>query len=277
MRLPEIDFGPHRISRLIVGGNPLRGNSHLTPERNAEMRDYYTTERVLDAWFASEKAGVTAMQSRGDQIVMDWVDRYRERGGTMHWIVQTASEWKGGDVADNIRAVAEHHPIAIYHHGTRTDNLWKQGRIDDAHDCLKQIHDKGLLAGVGSHMPEVCEYIEEHDWEVDFYMTCAYNLSREERESFLVNGSTGTEVYDDADRDRMTDFVLSTPKQCILFKILAASRKCATQESVKEAFAYAFRRIKPCDAVDVGVFQRDRDEIGLDAEYVREVTGFAAS
>lgn len=274
MSLPEVSFGKHSISRLIVGGNPLRGNSHFSPERNAEMAEYYATENVLKTWFSSEKAGITAMQSRGDQIVMDWVDRYRERGGKMHWIVQTASEWKDGDVADNIWTVAKHHPVAIYHHGTRTDNLCKQGRIEQFRDHLKQIHDEGLLAGVGSHMPEVFEYIEDKGWEADFYMTCAYNLSREERESFLVDGSAKVEVYDDADRDRMTDFVLSTPKQCILFKILAASRKCASQSDVREAFTYAFKRIKPIDVVDVGVFQRDRDEIALDAEYVRQATGW---
>jgi hypothetical protein len=241
------------------------------------MKEFYTTENVLATWFASEEAGVTAMQSRGDQIVMDWVDLYRERGGTMGWIVQTASEWKGGDVLDNIRAIAAHSPIAIYHHGTRTDKLWREGRVDEVHDHVKQIHDSGVLAGVASHMPEVFDYIEDHDWETDFYMTCAYNLSREERESYLVNGSSGKEVYDDADRDRMTDFVLSTPKQCILFKILAASRKCGSQAAVREAFSYAFRRIKPTDLVDVGVFQRDSNEIALDAQYVREVTGWNAS
>jgi hypothetical protein len=77
MLLPHVPFGPHKISRLVIGGNPLRGNSHLSEERSCEMREYYTTENVLAAWFEAEKAGATAMQSRGDQTVMDWVDRYR--------------------------------------------------------------------------------------------------------------------------------------------------------------------------------------------------------
>jgi len=274
MLLPHVAFGPHHISRLIIGGNPLRGNSHFTNERSLEMKEYYTTENVLKAWFDSERCGVTAMQSRGDQIVMDWVDLYRERGGTMHWIVQTASEWKGGDVPDNIRTIAQHGPAAIYHHGTRTDRLWKEGKVDEVKDHLKLIHDLGLLAGVASHMPEVFEHIEEHDWEADFYMTAAYNLSRVGRESVLSGGKMGVEVYDDEDRDKMAAFIRRTPKQCIFFKILAASRKCETQETVREAFAYAFSHIKPIDLVDVGVFQRDRNEIALDAQHVREVTGW---
>ncbi len=271
MTFPRVPFGPHQISRLVVGGNQIRGNSHLSGELNRQMDEYFTTENVLAAWFEAERQGINAMQSRGDAIVMDWVDRYREAGGTMHWIVQTASEWKGGDVPDNIRTVAEHNPIAIYHHGSRTDSLWKEGRIDEIEDHVKQIRDLGIVAGVGSHMPEVFEYIEERGWDVDFYMTAAYNLSRVNRESALAGGTMGVEIYDDADRDRMLGVIRQTEKPCIYFKILAAGRACANQDTVREAFRHAFTHIKPIDVVDVGFFQRDRNEIALNAEHVRAV------
>jgi len=272
--LPQVPFGNHEISRLVVGGNPIRGNSHLSNEYSRWMGDYFTTEHVLESWFDAERQGVTAMQSRGDQIVMDWVDRYRDAGGTMHWIVQSASEWGGGDVPDNIRAIAEHDPIAIYHHGSRTDSLWKSGKIDEIEGILKEIRDRGILAGVGSHMPEALAYIEDRGWPVDFYMTCAYNLSRVDRDSALAGGKMGVEIYDDADRDRMLDFIRQTPRQCIYFKILAAGRKCANQEMVRDAFQHAFDHIKPHDVVDVGYFQRDRDEIALNADHVRAATGW---
>jgi len=275
--LPQVPFGRYEISRLVIGGNPLRGNSHLTKERSFEMKEYYTAENVLKAWFEAEKVGVTAMQSRGDQIVMDWVDRYRELGGTMHWIVQTASEWKGGDVPDNIRAIAAHGPIAVYHHGSRTDRLWREGKNDEIADHLALRQDLGMLTGGGSHIPEVFEYIEERDFDADFYMTCAYNLSRVDRESVLSGGAMGVEVYDDADRERMAAFVRQTTRRCIFFKVLAASRKCATQDSVRQALRWAFEHIKPGDVVNVGVFQKERNEIALDAEYVREVTGWNAT
>ncbi len=51
MLLPHVQFGAHRISRLVIGGNPLRGNSHLSEERSREMKEYYTAENVLKAWF----------------------------------------------------------------------------------------------------------------------------------------------------------------------------------------------------------------------------------
>jgi len=37
------------------------------------------------------------------------------------------------------------------------------------------IHDAGLPAGIGSHIPEVIQYAEEKGWETDFYMACFYN------------------------------------------------------------------------------------------------------
>ena len=38
----------------------------------------------------------------------------------------------------------------------------------------------GVQVGLGSHIPEVIGYAEERGWDVDFYMTCFYNLSRDE-------------------------------------------------------------------------------------------------
>ena len=40
--LPEIDFCGTRISRLIIGGNPISGTSHQNAGLDAQMEDYYT-------------------------------------------------------------------------------------------------------------------------------------------------------------------------------------------------------------------------------------------
>ena len=41
---------------------------------------------------------------------------------------------------------------------------------------MKTARDAGVAVGVGSHTPEVVEYIEENGWDVDFYMTGFYNV-----------------------------------------------------------------------------------------------------
>ena len=40
--------------------------------------------------------------------------------------------------------------VAVAHHGEVTDNLFKQGKIDDIHDYLKRVRDAGMLVGVST-------------------------------------------------------------------------------------------------------------------------------
>ena len=44
--VPSVTIGGRRISRLLVGGNPISGNSHVSPELSREMADYFTAARV---------------------------------------------------------------------------------------------------------------------------------------------------------------------------------------------------------------------------------------
>jgi hypothetical protein len=63
-------LGPLEISRLTIGGNPFSGFSHQTPERNDEMRHWYTAARIKDALRHAEQIGVTAHVGRADHHVM---------------------------------------------------------------------------------------------------------------------------------------------------------------------------------------------------------------
>ena len=260
--LPTIPFGPHQITRLIVGGNPLCGNSHFSPELGQEMRDYFTPEKVVEVLQQCEAQGINTIQARGDyHRILYWLELYRREGGAMQWIAQTASEMH--DVFQNIRVIAAAGAIGIYHHGSQTDRFWREGRIDDTLDLLACMRDCGVQVGLGTHIPEVIEYAEERDWDVDFYMTCFYNLSRQQRESALASGRAPTqqEEFVEADPPRMCETIRRTPKTCLAFKILAANRKCAAQDEVAEAFRYAFEQIKDTDAVIVGMFPKYSDQV----------------
>jgi hypothetical protein len=265
--LPTIKLGEKNITRLIMGGNPLRGNSHFSAEMDKEMLNYYTTEKVVETLHSCEKAGINTLQARGDYIILQWLEIFRREGGNLLWIAQTASEMH--DIFQNIRVCAAAGAFAIYHHGTRTDNLWHEGKIDMVKDYLSCIRDTGALVGLGTHNPEIIEYVEDRDWDVDFYMACFYNLSRAPRESAIVSGRAAheTEKFFDEDREKMCAVIRKTAKPCLAFKILAACRKCSTQESVEEAFRYAFANIKPIDAVVVGMFPKYIDQISLNVRY----------
>ena len=55
------------------------------------------------------------------------------------------------------------------------------------------------------------------------------------------------------------------------FKIMAASRNCQTPEATRKAFQFAFDNIKPIDIVDVGMFQKHRNQAEENAAIVAEL------
>jgi hypothetical protein len=266
--LPQVPFGPHQISRLIIGGNPFKGFSHNTHQMDQSMRDYYTPEQTVEVLQACQAAGMTVMQSRGDREIMDIIRTYRQAGGTMQWIAQTASEWD--DASENIRAIAELEPIAIYHHGSNTDRHFKHGTMDVVRERIELISKLGFMAGVGSHMPEALSWVDRQGWPVDFYMCSLYNLSKDLHESPVITGWVGEDhLFTDSDRYTMTAFIRQTAKPCLVFKVLAAGRKCRSQKDVRQAFSFVLERIKPTDALVVGMFPRRTDQIRLNAEHIR--------
>ena len=43
-----IQLGTRRVTRLILGGNPVYGHSHFNRLYSQQLRDYHTPERVVD-------------------------------------------------------------------------------------------------------------------------------------------------------------------------------------------------------------------------------------
>lgn len=267
--LPTIRIGAHDITRLVIGGNPFSGGSHQNAEMDKAFVDYYTNANIVDALLECERQGINTMQNRGDRHIQRAINEYRNAGGTMQWIVQIASEL--ADLHGHVRQLAAAGAMGIYHHGSRTDALWRAGRIDEVLPLLQTMRDCGVLVGLASHLPEVIEYAEEQGWDVDFYLTCFYTLGSEREGSQIVTGRQQREVYDDADRDAMCRVIRATPKPCFAFKILAAGRNCATPEAVREAFEYAFANIKPTDAVIVGMYQEHINQVEMNARIAREI------
>ena len=102
-------------------------------------------------------------------------------------------------------------------------------------------------------------------------MTCFYNIAKNARRELVAEGAQNVEPFDDEDRDVICEFIQQTDKPCIAYKILGASRKCSSPESVREAFKFALARIKPIDIVNVGMFQKHSDQVAMNAEIVREI------
>jgi hypothetical protein len=258
--LPTVPFGPHSVSRLIVGGNPVSGNSHVSPELSAEMCDYFSAANVKKMLSECERAGINTWQSRGDHHIQRLLREYRQAGGRIQWIAQTAPEY--GDVKRNVAEIAALKPIGIYHHGGQTDEYWNAGKIDQANEALKAIRQTGARVGLGTHMPEVVDYVESKGWDFDFYMTCVYNISRPPEEASKVAGhKVEGELFWDADREKMLSRVSRVSKTCLIFKVYGATRQCVSAASRQAAIDLAFQYAKPQDPVVIGMFPKYHEQV----------------
>ena len=235
--LPTIKIGDHDISRLIVGGNPFSGNSHQSGELSRDMRDYHTNEKIKETLRECERCGINAIQARGDNHIMRMLNEYWNEGGKLKWIAQTASE--RASIESNIGQIASAGAIACYHHGSKTDSLFKAGKLDTVKDLLAVMKDKGMPAGLGTHDPAVIRYAEDNNFGADFYMMAFYNLSKR------------SEEYLPEDRDAACQVIREADKPFLAFKIMAAGRN-----NPHEAFQYTYQNIKPTDAVVVGIFTK---------------------
>jgi hypothetical protein len=265
--MPQIAFGKHVVSRLIVGANPINGGSHLSRFVNLQMKRYFAPERITALLQRCESLGINTWQSGPGNL-----DAYRafcEQGGEMHYISLVQDDPDHPDVIERLVSAGT---IGLAHHGEVTDRLWKEGQIDRVREYCKQIRDAGVMVGISTHMPVVVDHVISGGWDVDFFMCCVYerHRTREELEDLLGDVPIPLrEVYLEGDPPRMFRVMRQTEKPCLAFKILAAGRLCDRQEWVEQAFESTFRQIKPNDAVIVGMYPEYEDQPAIDAEYVR--------
>ncbi len=175
----------------------------------------------------------------------------REAGCKVNWIC-LADPWyldPSADTPGEIRAATDKvlsviipaKPIAVVHHGFRTDRLYRAGKLDSVKTFLDQVHDLGFLAGVSVHRPAILEVIEEKSWPVDFYMASFYWLTRQPEDFEKEFGVVPVgKTFLSSDPPRMCKTVRQVEKPCLVYKILAAGRKCSSPEEVRQALSVCF-------------------------------------
>lgn len=266
--LPKVRFGEYEISRLVVGSNPFYGYSHFNHILDELMREWNTPERVCQTLRQCEEEGINAYQYSHHERSLSDIEQHRANGGKIHVIGVNFGETPVEDVVKRLR------PIAMYHHGEAVDVLYREGKMSQVQDYTKRLRQTGVLVGIGTHKPEVVEYVEERGWDVDFYLLCAYNRTRmpeEIRKMLGVLPLPASEVYLETDPPRAYHVARQTQKTCFLFKILAAGRLTSSPQSIDSAFKMAFESIKPNDCVVVGMYPRYKDEVKENCERVRRI------
>jgi hypothetical protein len=267
---PRMKFGGAEISRLVLGVNPFYGFSHFNDIYGQMVADWYTPEKVVEVMRRAQEFGINAFNyvelGRGPE---DW-KRFVAEGGRMHLIPQVTA---GVDAAKMVRELK---PVGLQRQGEVVDAAWQSGDMESVREWCKQVRQLGVLVGVGTHKPEIIEYVEEKGWDVDFYAGCVYNRTRTPEEWRKALGGEITvmhkETYLRSDPPRMYKVMRQTKRPCFAFKILAAGR-ITSDSDVEQAFRTAFRSLKPIDGVYVGMCPRYKDEVKQNAGLVTRILG----
>jgi len=265
--MPTIAFGPHRLSRLVVGSNTISGGSHLSRFVNQQMRAYFTRSQTLQHLRDCESNGINAFQAT--QGHLDLYAEHVSQGGGLQFI---SLGRETPDDPDSLSRLVDAGTIAIAHHGEVTDVMFREGRLHEMHDYMRRVRDAGVMVGVSTHIPEVIDAVESAGWDVDFYMACVYERHRTREQLKALLGHVPLpvrEVYLEEDPPRMWEMMRATERPCLAFKILAAGRLCDRQEDVEQAFRQTLCHIKPNDGLIVGMYPAYEDQVRLNADYVR--------
>src|SRR5260370_14902407 len=263
--LLTVSLGPHTVTRLIVGGNPIYGYSHFNKLLSEHQIAWHTPERVLALLKRCEQAGINTWQNSFAERTLQDLDRYREAGGQMNWLCLGKPDWD--QHPEFVNEVAKRKPIGIAPHGSLAERLHRQKQLTSLTDLLKRIRHPGVLVGLSAHNPELIELAEDKGWDVDYYMCCLYYLTRprEEFQKLLGHDLPLGEIYLPSDPPRMLARIKAARKPCLAYKVLAAGRRIGSPAEVRHCFETAFAQIKPTDAVIVGMYQQIGDQVGQNA------------
>jgi hypothetical protein len=269
--LPTVKLGPHTVTRLIIGGNPIYGYSHFNKLLSRHQTDWHTPQRVLELLERCEKAGINTWQNSYAERTLQDLDRYRQAGGKMHWLCLGKPDWD--QKPEMIDEAAKRKPIGIAPHGALAEKLHRQNKLTVLTDLLKRIRDSGVLVGLSGHNPAVIALSEEKGWDVDYYMCCLYYLTRPREEFQKILGADLPlgEIYLPSDPPRMFEVLRSARKPCLVYKVLAAGRRIESPAKIRECFEIALKNVKRTDALIVGMYQQFNDQVGENAAIVRSL------
>ena len=265
MSLPTTDIKGLKVSRLVVGGNPVSGFSHAGPDRTKAMLDYFTCENTKKLLRDCEAAGINTCFFRADHHVMRVLREYWNEGGTIQWFAQTAPE---EDPYRNLEKAKRFGASAVYLHGGTIDTHFEKGEHDEVLKQLEHAKSLGMPAGVASPIPPNILEVESRGWEPDFYMVCLYNIPG-------YKGKLGVdqdEKFNESDRKIALDAIARVSRPCFAYKILAAGRADA-----RASFEEVLAAIKPTDGVNVGMFPPDSKTGDIAAENAALFNEFAGA
>ena len=245
--LPTVNFCNLNITRLIIGANPFAGFSHQSPDRDREMIDYHSIDRIIETWHRAQAAGInTFITNNETPHVVEAVRKYLASDNPMQWITQVNCRTKS-DMPTAIDEAVDIGCKALYFHGALIDNAYQKQDDASLRSWCEHAKSRGIIVGAAGHSPKAHLWVDSLDI-VDFHAVCFFNCGS------LHDGQG--EKFKLADLAESTAAIQQIQKPCIGYKIMGAGRI-----DPRMAFEYAFENIKDGDVVNVGMHRGDMDDM----------------
>ncbi len=228
--LPKIKLGNLEVSRLTCGGNLISGHAHSRDliYVSSLLRAYFTDEKILETFQICEENGINTAVLRTDEDTVRFLKKYWKQGGKIQWIAQTYP--KEVNLKTNIQMAIDNGAVGAFSQGFTGDAFFENGHVDLLGKVVDFIKEKGLVAGIGSHLLDVPMACEEAGIKPDFYMK-TFN-----RVNYLCD-----------EPDKVAEFMRKTKAKWIAFKVLGAGVTYP-----REGFADAIKN--GADILNVGMY-----------------------
>lgn len=276
-------LGGAKISRLILGANPMGGGAHSRDllYMSKLMRAYNTEERLLDLLKIAESEGVNAVLHGNVGLIRK---HNAACGGRMQTVRALSLPFNGDTdaekIARSIEALRQQGAVAQYVFGDSGDYLVRNRRVDVLGMALDVAAKMGVALGVGCHALEVVTECARQGLKPAFYVKTFHDdnywsaTPKANRQPFCWYDTAGGNSYSGCtgDHSGFHDNIwclepeettrvmreLATP--WIAFKVLAAGAI-----HPRQGFDFAFRN--GADFIAVGMFDyqvRENAQIARD-------------
>lgn len=178
---PRTSVGGISLPRMLIGSNWMLGYSHQGAAADETIKDRHSTK---ESFFPTIKAfaenGIDAIMApiAGNQLMVDGLKYAGEKLGKKLIYIDTPiinvdDTPKGRKEAeDKIKDCAKiGSEICLIHHSSVEQLVSKnKGTIDRLPDYLKMIRDAGMIPGCTAHMPEIIDYCDNNEYDVETYV-----------------------------------------------------------------------------------------------------------
>lgn len=241
-KFPRTEVAGISLPRILIGTNWVLGYSHRSPAADKMITSKYDTkEAVADLLEAYIEYDINAVMApiQPNSILHDGIRLAEDRTGKKIIQINTPIV----DVSDSpkARAIAEKtisecaktgSDFCLVHHSSCEQLVSKlHGTMDRLPDYLSMIREYGMKPGLSAHMPEIIQYADANEYDVETYIQI-YNCL-----GFLMQ----------VEIESVSRIIWNAKKPVMTIKSMAAGR-CSPYVGI----TYSFATLREQDMVTVG-------------------------